>query len=118
MTINAALKRCGWEVRLVIPTGSGTEISKRPSLPLIKAVARVHRWPEKITCGQLQGRRSIAQFAEVDRRYAGRILQVAFLAPDIVEAILEGRQPVDLTVQKLLHGFPLDWAEQRKQLGF
>src|ERR1700730_9079937 len=72
----------------------------RPALPLIKAVARVHRWPERIMRGEFQSRHSIAQFAQVDQRYAGRILQFAFLAPDIVEAILEGRQRADLTVQK------------------
>ncbi len=117
ITIDARVKRCGWEVRLIIPSGSGTQMPARAALPLIKAVARVHRWPEKIIRGDFQSRYSIAQFAQVDQRYAGRILQFAFLAPDIVEAILEGHQPADLTVQKLLRGLPLIWAEQRKQLG-
>jgi hypothetical protein len=89
----------------------------RPVLPLIKAVARVHRWPEKIMSGEFQSRQSIARFARFDQRYAGRILQFAFLAPDIVEAILEGRQPAELTVQKLLRGLPMSWMEQRKRLG-
>jgi site-specific DNA recombinase len=118
ITIEARVNRCGWEVRLVVPGGNGTQIPARPALPLIKAVARVHRWPEKIMRGEFQSRHSIAQFAKVDQRYAGRILQFAFLAPDIIEAILEGRQPADLTVQKLLRGLPLSWTEQRKRLGF
>jgi len=118
ITINARVKRCGWEVRLVVSAGSGTQMRSRPALPLIKAVARVHRWPERIMRGEFQSRHSIAQFAKVDQRYAGRILEFAFLAPDIVEAILEGRQPADLTVQRLLRGLPLSWAEQRKRLGF
>ncbi len=118
ITIDAQLKRCGGEVRLVIPSGAEIQMPRRQSLPLIKAVARAHRWPEKIMRGEFQSRQSVAKFAEVDQRYAGRIIQFAFLAPDIVEAILEGRQPVDLTVQKLLHGFPLEWAQQRKHLGF
>ena len=118
ITIDARVKRCGWEVRLVVPGGTGTRMSARPALPLIKAVARVHRWPEKIMRGEFRSRQLVAQFAKVDQRYAGRILQLAFLAPDIVEAILEGRQPADLTVQRLLRGFPLGWAEQRRRLGF
>jgi site-specific DNA recombinase len=118
ITIDARVKRCGWEVRLVVPSGTGTQMPTRPALPLIKAVARVHRWPESIMRGEFQSRQSIAQFAGVDQRYAGRILQFAFLAPDIVEAILEGRQPADLTVERLLRGLPLAWAEQRKRLGF
>jgi len=116
--IEARLKRCGWEVRLIVPSGSGAEIPKRPSLPLIKAVARVHRWPERIMCGDLQGRRSSAQFTKASQRYARCVLPLAFLAPDIVEAILNGRQPADLSVQKMLRNLPLNWVEQRKRLGF
>jgi site-specific DNA recombinase len=118
IVIQARLKRCGWEVRLVIPSDSGTEMSKRPSLPLIKAVARVHRWPEQIARGESQGRHSSAGFAKTSQRYVRCVLPLAFLAPDIVDAILEGRQPVDLSVQKILRNLPLSWADQRKQLGF
>jgi DNA invertase Pin-like site-specific DNA recombinase len=118
MTINARLKRCGWEVRLVIPPGSETEMPKRPSLPLIKAVARVHRWAERIVRGEFQSRRSISQITKIDQRYTGFILPLAFLAPDIVEAILDGRQPADLGVQKLIRSLPLGWAEQRERFGF
>jgi site-specific DNA recombinase len=118
IAVDARVKRCGWEVRLVVPGGSAGEPSQRPMQPLIKAVARVHGWPEKISRGEFQSRESIARALSVDQRYAGRILQFAFLAPDIVEAILDGRQPADLTVQKLLRGFPLDWNEQRRKLGF
>jgi hypothetical protein len=42
----------------------------------------------------------------------------AFLAPDIVKAILDGRQPLDLTFEKLTRRLPADWTQQRKQLGF
>ncbi len=118
MTISARLKRCGWEVRLVIPSGSETEMPKRPSLPLIKAVARVHRWPERIVRGEFQSRRSISQITKIDQRYTGFILPLAFLAPDIVEAILDGRQPADLGVQRLIRNLPLGWAEQRERFGF
>ena len=54
----------------------------------------------------------------ISERYAGRICECAFLAPDIVEAILEGRQPRDLTFEKLTNGLPMVWSEQRKLLGF
>lgn len=118
ITIDAQIKRCGWEVRLIVPYNAGIQMSTRPALPLIKAVARVHRWPERIMRGEFQSRQAIAKFLGVDQRYAGRILQFAFLAPDIIDAILEGHQPADLTVQKLLRGLPLNWAEQRKRLGF
>ncbi len=117
-TIEARVKRRGGEVRLIVPADSGTETSARPVLSLIKAIARVHQWPEQIIGGRFKGRHSIAQLTGIEERYAGRILNCAFLAPDIVEAILDGRQPADLTVQKLLLGLPVGWSEQRKRLGF
>ena len=65
-----------------------------------------------------RARRSIAAQTGLDERYVGRVLECAFLAPDIVEAILDGRQPHDLTAQKLWHNLPTNWVEQRKRLGF
>jgi DNA invertase Pin-like site-specific DNA recombinase len=118
LNIDARVKRCGGEVRLLVPADSGTEAPERPVSSLIKSVARAHPWPEKIIRGELTGLRSIAQLTGLDEHYAGRILNCSFLAPDIVEAILDGRQPADLTVQKLLRSLPLAWDEQRQSLGF
>ncbi|HEX3105216.1 MAG TPA: recombinase family protein [Terriglobales bacterium] len=118
LTIDSRVKRCGAEVRLLVPTHSTSESPARPIPSLIKAVARAHRWPEQIIHGELKGRRSIARLTGLDERYAGRILDCAFLAPDIVEAILDGCQPVDLGIQKLLKDLPLDWIAQRQTLGF
>jgi site-specific DNA recombinase len=118
LTIDARVKRCGGEVRLLIPADSATESPARPVPSLIKAIARANPWSEKIIRGELTGLHSIAQLTGLDEHYAGRILNCSFLAPDIVEAILDGRQPADLTVQKLLRSLPLAWSEQRKQLGF
>jgi DNA invertase Pin-like site-specific DNA recombinase len=118
LTIDARVKRCGGQVRVLVPTDSVTEMPARPAPSLIKAVARTHPWPEKIIRGELTGLRSIAQLTGLDEHYAARILNCSFLAPDIVEAILDGRQPADLTTQKLLRSLPLAWAEQRQRLGF
>ncbi|MCH8998147.1 MAG: hypothetical protein IID48_07745 [Proteobacteria bacterium] len=51
-------------------------------------------------------------------RYVSRILRLAFLAPDIVEAILDGYQPIDLELERLLKGIPVSWDEQRRVFGF
>ena len=50
---------------------------------------------------------------KLDRGYLGRILMLTLLAPDIVEAILDGRQPPELGVHVLREGFPVEWGEQR-----
>jgi len=62
--------------------------------------------------------RAIVREERVNRRYAYRAILCAFLAPDIVEAILEGRQPADLTFETLTANVPMDWDEQRRVLGF
>jgi site-specific DNA recombinase len=118
LMIDARVKRCGGAVRLLVPPDSATEVPARPVPSLIKAITCAHEWPEKIIRGELTGLRSIAKLTSLDEHYAGRILNCSFLAPDIVEAILDGRQPTDLTVQKLLRSLPLAWAEQRQRFAF
>ena len=63
---------------------------------------------------------SISEMAateKLDRGYLGRVLQLTLLAPDIVEAILDGRQPAELDLPRLLKPFPADWLEQTTALG-
>jgi site-specific DNA recombinase len=112
------VKRCGGEMRLVVPAGLGGRTPSNPLASLVKAVARGRGWYESIVAGEALGRRSIAHKLGLDERYVARILNCAFLAPDIVEAILDGRQPPDLTLEKLRQRLPLDWVAQRKRLGF
>jgi len=59
------------------------------------------------------GPRAIAKQTGLDGSYVRRILRFAFLAPDIVESILDGRQPHELTLAKLSRKLPMSWAEQR-----
>jgi hypothetical protein len=115
--IDARIRRCGSEIRLVLPPGSGDERPARRDESLIKAVARGHVWYEKLISGEVDSLRTIAKEHGVHARYVGRIFRCAFLAPDIVETILEGRQPPQLTVEKLRFGAPLLWTDQRKLFG-
>jgi len=62
--------------------------------------------------------KEIATAESVHRSYVGQVLPLAFLAPNIVEAIIDGRQPRDLKVEQLLKSLPIDWASQRQALGF
>ena len=68
--------------------------------------------------GQAKSREEIARTNGLSGQHVARHLQLAWLAPDIVEAILDGRQPKQLTLKRLLAKLPMDWAEQRKALGF
>ena len=60
----------------------------------------------------------IASKFELSEAYVRRILRLAYLAPDVVLAIAEGRHPSTLVLQRLLRPIPLAWAEQRQTLGF
>jgi DNA invertase Pin-like site-specific DNA recombinase len=112
------IQRCGGEMRLIIPPDLPGHLPTAPTPSLLKAVARGRQWYEWVLAGEVWGRRSIAQRTDFDERHVAQILECAFLAPDIVTAILDGRQPTNLTSRRLTRHLPLSWIEQRMQLGF
>jgi site-specific DNA recombinase len=85
LKVEARLKRCGGEVRFILPANLSGQIQAHPLPSLIKAVARAHDWYDQIVRGERSGSRSIAKATGLDERYVSRILQCAFLTPDIVE---------------------------------
>jgi len=117
LTIEAKLKRSGGEVHLVIPPNP-IRASSQQNPSLMKAVARARVWYERVLEGKSSDQRSLTLHAGVTERYIGIVFGCAFLAPDIVDAILEGCQLRDLTFKKLCGSIPLSWAEQRRQFGF
>ena len=105
-------------MRLVLD-GVGPGPSK-PDPALIKAVVRARKWFDDKFSGEARSLGDIASAEGVSDRYVARLLLLAFLAPEIVEAILAGTQPPDLTAERLTKQteFPLSWAEQKALLGF
>ena len=87
---------------------------------LIKLVVRAHLFHAKLV--KKGGGRfgELAKHEALNRNYFSRVLRLAYLAPDITSAILEGRQPPGLTVARLIEdpNLPLGWPEQREALGF
>ena len=112
----ARLKRCGGEVRFQLPPDSN-HAKAHPTPALIRAVARAHDWVDRILRGELTNQRALAEVAGLDERYVGRILPLAFLAPDLTEAILEGKHAAHLTLENFRGDVPVDWDEQRVQFG-
>ena len=80
-------------------------------------LARAFRWKELLDDGTFGSVNDLAKHGGVDRAYVGRLLRLTLLAPDIVEAILEGREPEGLTLPDLLQPLPWLWEEQRGVLG-
>lgn len=98
----------------------GASSSREPRFDeaLIKAVVRAHRWARELTDGSATSIAAVARREGLQRTYVSRHLPLAFLAPDIVTAILAGEQPLGITVERLLEGpsLPLDWDTQRQAL--
>ncbi len=111
----AQLKRCGGEIRLVLPPDSpGAKPHSVSSL--IRAISRARDWVDRILQGEAVNQRSIAKGTGLDERYVSRIIPLAFLAPDLTEAILEGKQAAHLSLDSYLGNIPEDWNQQRTQL--
>jgi hypothetical protein len=84
-----------------------------PNFPLIKAVARAHRWRELLVTGEAKSIESIAKRFGLDRSHVGLTLRLAFLSPKITRAILGGEQPPRLSLAGLLATeIPLEWVAQ------
>jgi hypothetical protein len=85
---------------------------------VIQALARAFSWAEILETGQAKSISELARNLEVDGSYVARILKLTTLAPDIVEAIINGEEPDGLSLAKLTRPFPEEWSEQRSLLGF
>jgi hypothetical protein len=81
---------------------------------LVKALARAFRWQRMLDEGRYASISQMARAERIERGYLGRVLRLALVAPDLVEAVLNGRQGADLGVPRLLDGMPLSWMEQRR----
>ena len=115
ITCPATFKKCRGEVRLVLPPDSASG-APRAIPSLVKAIARAHHWVNRIASGEVPHQRAIVAETGLHPRYVGRLIQLTFIAPDITEAILEGKQSQHLTLERLMADIPSDWIGQRIQL--
>jgi site-specific DNA recombinase len=114
------LRRAGKEVRIVIDGSDPFAPSPRPDPSLIKAIVKAHRFNERLVHGGVTRFADLAKDESLHRSYYSQILRLAYLAPDITTAILEGHQPAGLTATMLVEHprLPLSWQQQRTALGF
>ena len=117
LTATAAFTRRGAETKLVLPGLAPQKHSSRCDPALIKAIARGRAWFEELVSGRARSLQELAKRDGISRRYIRRLIGLAFLSPELIEAILQGRQPVALTATRLTElDLPLDWTEQHKLL--
>jgi hypothetical protein len=99
---------------IVRPAGAApsASIAVHADPAMVKALARAFRWKRLLNDGRYASISDIARAEKIDRGYVGSILRLTLLAPDIVQAILDGRRQNSLSLSRLLKPFPLVWAEQ------
>lgn len=114
------LRRAGKEVRMVIDHTDPLAPPAKPDPSLIKAIVKAHRFNENLLHAGAGKFADLAKREKLHRSYYSQILRLAYLAPDITIAILEGRQPPGLTATMLIEHsrLPLSWPEQRTAFGF
>jgi site-specific DNA recombinase len=117
LSIPASLQRTGKEMKFIV---EGVPNSAPPDTALIRLLVRSQKIAKRMfepNCPPLE---AVAHEEQITASYATRVVRLAFLAPDIVAAILAGKQPAGLTANNLMADtrLPLDWQQQRAALGF
>lgn len=117
LRIEARLSRTGIGKRMVLTNGSEPD---NPDPTLIRLVARAHTVRQRLLDNTQLTLKEIAAKEDMGDSYVTRLLRLSWLAPDIIASILKGRQPPELTAHRLgtFKNLPLDWAEQKRVLGF
>jgi len=117
LSIPASLQRTGKEMKFIV---DGVTNSAPPDTTLIRLLVRSQKLAKRMFEPNCPPLAAIAHEERITASYATRLVRLAFLPPDIVAAILAGKQPAGLTANKLMADtrLPLDWRDQRAALGF
>jgi AraC-like DNA-binding protein len=112
-----AFRRTGYAKRIIAPDGAAVPVEQiQPDSTMIKALARAFRWRRLLEEGRHATLSDLAATEKINPSYVSRILRLTLLAPDIVEAILNGTQPPSVSMDCLVRPFSTDWQMQRSQL--
>ncbi|MFZ1413495.1 MAG: hypothetical protein WAS73_02785 [Defluviicoccus sp.] len=116
VTIPMTWKRRGGRKVIIAPDGTDAWAPAKPrhDETLIRALARAHRWKRLLEEGTHGSVSEIAEAEKIDRSYVNRLLRLTLLAPDIQEAILDGRQPKGMQLEAMTRQMPMAWEEQRE----
>jgi len=110
-----AAKKVAGHRRLVIPA-PGSERLKQSAI--LRAIGNARKWMDMLINGKAKNISDLAERLGMKTPYVTRILRLNNLAPDIIEAINRGDEPDGLSLATLVKGFPDDWQDQRRELGF
>ena len=117
LQVSEELKYDGCKTVIHQPEAEPAELDPETMSPLQKAVIQGFQYRDMLESGKVATVSELAQKVKQERAFLFRALSLVNLSPDIIEAILNGKEPSSLTLSKLRKGFPEDWTEQRKQFG-
>jgi len=104
-----AVRKRGGRRLVVTPGGMATRGRSAGDTTLVKALARAFRWRRMMEAGCFTTLNELAAAEKINSSYISRLLRLTLLAPDIVEAILDGRQQEGMTLPALMEPFPVEW---------
>ncbi len=108
-----AVRKRGGRKLVVMPDGTASRGSSVADSTLAKAVARAFRWRRMLESGRFVTLNELAAAEKINSSYVSRVLRLTLLAPEIVDAILDGRQPDGVTLLALMEPFAVEWEGQR-----
>ena len=113
-----AIRKRGGRNLVIAPNGAETSapVRHRVDNAMIRALARAFRWRKLLDTGVYGSIEEMAAAEKINTTYVSRLLRMTLLAPDIVEAILDGRQPVEMTLAVLMEPLTISWPAQSKML--
>lgn len=115
VSIPRIMQKRNGKAQIIAP--HGMETTQPQDETLAKLVAKAHKWLRLLESGQFKSIKELAETEDVDNSYLSKVLNLTLLAPDIVQAILDGRQPAIMTWRELRKPFPSLWTEQREKWG-
>lgn len=104
----------GGRKEMLLPADAPTQ--RRPDDALVKALARAFRWKRMLDSGEFATIAELAACEKITLSYLTRVLRLTLLAPDLVAAILDGRQGPEVTLARLMEPLPAEWTEQLQSL--
>jgi hypothetical protein len=109
----AVQKQRGGRKLVLTPGGRAPRGASAADTTLVKALARAFRWRRILESGRYSTIDELAAAEKINSSYVSRLLRLTLLAPCLVEAILDARQPQGMTLPGLMEPFPVEWERQR-----
>ena len=114
MTIHVPFRvvKRGGRKEMVLPEGAAQ--ARKPDDTLVKALARAFRWKRMLESGEFASISELAEKEGIAFTYMARLMRLSLLSPELVDAVMDGHQPANITLANLMDPFPADWKEQHR----